>query len=180
MRTLVTGGVRSGKSSWAEARLRPAGVVDYVATSQRRADDAEWAERIRLHEQRRPAGWRTHETLAIAAILGVDDEAPVLVDCLGVWWTRILDEAGCWADHPEPDAVARARARSEELVAALSATRRDVVLVTNEVGWGVVPATRSGRLFADELGRLNATLASVCDEVVLCVAGIPVMVKGSR
>lgn len=179
MRTLVTGGVRSGKSTHAEALARQAADVVYVATSERRADDAEWVARIRAHEARRPASWDVRETLDVATVLREPGEATVLVDCIGVWLTRILDACGCWVDDVPDASLAAARARGQELVDAVAATSHRVVLVTNEVGWGVVPPTRSGRLFADELGRLNAQLAAVCDEVVLCVAGIPVTVKGA-
>ena len=91
-RAIVLGGARSGKSTFAESQLAQCEVVTYVATSARNPDDPEWTERIRLHQQRRPESWRTAETLDVAAVLLDDDPSPVLVDCLGVWITRILDE----------------------------------------------------------------------------------------
>lgn len=170
-RALVLGGARSGKSTWAEGRFADRGVVDYVATSLADEDDQEWEERLALHRARRPEGWRTHETLDVAAILRADDHAPVLVDCLALWLARILDDVGAWEQvEGWRDAVA---SHVGELAAAVAGTRREVVLVTNEVGLGVVPGTGAGRLFRDELGRLNARLAQVVDEVWMTEAGIP-------
>lgn len=179
-RILVTGGARSGKSTLAEqvaARMSGAdGRVDYVATGfPASGDDPEWAARVALHQQRRPASWRTIETLNLVGVLADGDPAPVLVDCLGMWTTRLMDAAGVWAGGSDEPV----RAAASELAAALHATTRPVVLVTNEVGLGVVPATASGRQFRDALGRLNMAAAAACDTVALCVCGIPVMVKGS-
>ncbi|RLP06869.1 bifunctional adenosylcobinamide kinase/adenosylcobinamide-phosphate guanylyltransferase [Propionibacterium australiense] len=167
-RTLVTGGARSGKSSYAESLLAAAPVVDYVATSERNEDDPEWMARIAAHVARRPAGWHTIETLDVAAVLAADGP-PVLVDCLSVWLTRVLDEAGFWTDRETAEPAVRARVG--ELAAALETSRRTVVLVTNEVGSGIVPAGAGSRGFRDWLGILNATIADRCDRVVLCVAG---------
>ena len=166
--TLVLGGVRSGKSRHAEA-LVGHGRVTYVAPG-RPADDTdpEWAARVRAHQERRPAGWTTLETGDVAgAISGAT--GPVLVDCLGVWLARVLDDCDGWTD-PEVGAEVLARA-GEGLLAAWQAAPTDVVLVSNEVGLGVVPATASGRLFRDELGRLNAALSASADRVHLVVAG---------
>lgn len=173
--TLVVGGARSGKSTWAEERLTPRGDVDYVATSLVPGDDPDWLERVRLHQDRRPGNWRTIETGDVAAVLLAEDAAPVLVDCVSVWLTRVLDEVGAWegVDGWRPALTARV----DGLMAAVRDTTREVVLVSNEVGSGVVPATPSGRLFRDELGRLNARLASECDEVWHCVVGIPRRLK---
>ena len=167
-RTLVTGGARSGKSSYAESLLAGERVVDYVATSARDEDDPEWMARIAAHVARRPASWNTIETLDVAAVLA-SDGPPVLVDCLSVWLTRVLDETGFWADREAAEPAVRARV--DELAAALGASRRTVVLVTNEVGSGIVPAGAGSRGFRDWLGVLNATIADLCDRAVLCVAG---------
>lgn len=170
-RALVLGGARSGKSTWAEGRFADRDVVDYVATSQADEDDPEWAERLELHRGRRPEGWRTHETLDVAAILRADDKDPVLVDCLALWLTRTLDEVGAWE---QADGWRSALdSHVEELATAIAQARREVVLVSNEVGLGVVPATDSGRLFRDELGKLNARVAKAVDEVWVTEAGIP-------
>ncbi|MDO5066121.1 MAG: bifunctional adenosylcobinamide kinase/adenosylcobinamide-phosphate guanylyltransferase [Propionibacteriaceae bacterium] len=173
---LVLGGTRSGKSTFAESLLGSAERVTYVATAEQRPDDPEWVERLALHRARRPTHWETVETMDLAAELLSDDPAPMLVDCLGVWLTRLLDD-GCW--DRDAAALARCGERIDEFVDALGRTSRGVVFVSNEVGLSVVPATRTGRLFTDQLGRLNMRVASAVDRVWLCVAGIPMPVKGA-
>lgn len=166
--TLVLGGVRSGKSRHAEA-LMGQGPVTYIAPGRPANDsDPEWAARVREHQAGRPASWTTLETRDLASAIGGATQA-VLVDCLGVWLARVLDECDGWTD-PEVGAQVLARA-GEELLAAWRAAPTEVVLVSNEVGLGVVPATPSGRLFRDELGRLNAALSAAADRVHLVVAG---------
>lgn len=165
-RTLVLGGARSGKSAEAERRLLGEPAVVYVATAPPREGDAEWAERLRTHRDRRPARWSTVETFDLEPLLAADGE-PLLVDDLGLWLTRVLDEHAAW----EGGSLQPVRARVDRLVAAWRATRRRVVAVSPEVGLGVVPATRSGRLFQDELGRLNAAVARESERVVQVVAG---------
>lgn len=169
-RTLVLGGVRSGKSSWAERQLAPYPVVDYLATAAER-DDADWAQRIALHRARRPERWRTVQSLDVAASL-VAPAVPVLVEDLGNWLARTIDGTGGWNGE-----LAGLRAATAELVDAWQHCPGRVVLVSNEVGSGVHPETRSGRIFADELGRLNSELAAVADEVVLVVAGLPLWLR---
>jgi adenosylcobinamide kinase/adenosylcobinamide-phosphate guanylyltransferase len=171
-RVLVLGGARSGKSAAAESMLAGHQTVEYVATGPLPGEgDPEWDERVGAHRERRPAGWRTAETLGLEQVLGSPDtDVPVLVDCLSTWLTRVMDGCGCWDAAP---GAARALAdRTGRLLTAWRSTRRQVVAVSNEVGSGVVPATMSGRLFRDELGRLNAQLAAASDEVWLCTAGI--------
>lgn len=172
---LVLGGARSGKSTWAENRLHQE-PVRYVATGYGPAGDAEWAQRIETHRQRRPADWQTVETLDVASVLLVPDERPILIDCLTLWLTRIMDEAGAWHGSAADGSLI---ARIDGLLAALQATAGQVVCVSNEVGAGIVPDTASGRLFVDRLGELNRRVAAVCDEVVWMVAGIPMTIKGS-
>lgn len=174
--TLVLGGARSGKSYWAESQFGHDDALDYVATSAPQPDDPEWVARVDVHRSRRPGHWRTIETLDVAGLLAADDPTPVLVDCLTLWLTHQLDRLDAWQQPVENwrqdmDDVVR------ELVHAVASTRRHVVLVSNEVGSGVVPATASGRLFQDELGRLNAQVAARCDHVVLCTAGIAQKLK---
>jgi adenosyl cobinamide kinase/adenosyl cobinamide phosphate guanylyltransferase len=171
--TLVLGGTRSGKSRYAEGLLPADTAVRYLATARRDPDDTEWSTRLQAHRERRPPGWRTVEDPDIPAELRAGD-TPVLVDDLATWLTRVLDDAGAWTAGPVPAAVTAAEVG---LVDAVRDTRTRVVLVSAEVGWGVVPATRSGRLFRDRLGGLNAELARVCDEVVLVVAGLPLRLK---
>ena len=148
----------------------------YAATARRHAGDAEWAARIDAHRARRPACWSTVEDPNLPALLRTldPDDPPLLVDDLATWLTGVLDDAGAW-DRPEvPDVVGAA---VTELVDAVAGCRGRAVLVSAEVGLGVVPSTRAGRLFRDELGALNAALAGVCDEVLLLVAGLPLRLK---
>ncbi len=175
-RCLVLGGARSGKSSWAEDRLR-GGPARYLATGYP-AGDAEWQARLERHRARRPDGWETLESLNVAAALAAVDDRPLLVDCLTLWLTRTLDDLGAW-ELPPAEAMAAVRPRMAQLAAAVGQARSEVVLVSNEVGSGVVPQTASGRIFADLLGDLNRRVAQQCDEVVLMVAGIAVPVRGS-
>jgi adenosylcobinamide kinase / adenosylcobinamide-phosphate guanylyltransferase len=168
-RVLVTGGSRSGKSAAAEGFLRGYEQVTYVATGPAPDPaDAEWADRVRRHRQRRPAGWRTVETTDLAGVLASAGPEPVLVDGLGTWLAAAMDAAGTWAGG----GAAELAARTGALVEAWQRSRRHAVAVTDEVGSGVVPGTMAGRRFRDELGRLNASVAAVCDEVWLVTAGI--------
>jgi len=164
-RVLVLGGQSSGKSAYAEGLL--SGEVLYVATAPPREGDADWDRRIEAHVARRPATWRTVETADVARVLR-REEGQVLVDDLGLWLTGVLD--GHW---DAPTARPAFDAALEELLDAWTTTRARVVLVSPEVGSGVVPATASGRLFADLLGRATTALAGASDEVVQVVAGQP-------
>jgi adenosylcobinamide kinase/adenosylcobinamide-phosphate guanylyltransferase len=172
-RVLVLGGARSGKSAAAESMLAEAPQVDYVATGlPAKTGDAEWDERVREHQSRRPAGWRTLETCEVAEILADRESAqPVLIDCLATWLARVMDDCGLWSS--DPGANGRLSARTDLLVHAWEQTSRPAIAVSNEVGSGVVPATASGRKFRDELGWLNSRIAAASDEVWLCTAGIP-------
>ncbi len=169
MKVLVTGGVRSGKSRHAELLLAAAEAVTYVAAGPTTAqdDDPDWAHRIAAHRQRRPASWSTVETSDLAAALRID--TPVLVDCLGTWLTAVLDEHQLWQASLDA-AIDTVQGLLEDALVVLK-DRDGVVLVTNEVGLGVVPAHRSGRLFRDLLGLVNQEVATACDEVHLVVAG---------
>jgi adenosylcobinamide kinase/adenosylcobinamide-phosphate guanylyltransferase len=147
------------------------GPVDYVATgAPPGSGDAEWDAKVAEHRSRRPAHWRTVETLALAEVLAAPATAPVLVDCLTTWLARVMDDCGAW-DGGQGAARALA-ARTGEILGAWRLTRRHVVAVSSEIGSGVVPGTASGRRFRDELGRLNARIAADSDEVWLCTAGI--------
>ena len=170
-RTLVLGGARSGKSRYAEDLLTRSRTVEYVACGLPADDgDPEWAERVALHRDRRPASWRTVETTDLVAALS-GSGPPVLVDCLSTWLARAMDDCGVWADADGADA--RLSAAVDEVVAAWAGTRRRVVAVSNEVGSGIVPATVSGRRYRDELGILNARIAAASQRVVLLTAGLP-------
>jgi adenosylcobinamide kinase / adenosylcobinamide-phosphate guanylyltransferase len=168
---LVLGGARSGKSATAEAMLAGRESVHYVATGPLAgAGDAEWDTRVRDHQERRPAHWRTEETLDLDRVLAAPDRAAVLIDCLSTWLAQVMDECGVWSGRPGADQ--ELAARLDRLVQAWQTTRRPVVAVSNEVGSGVVPATVSGRRYRDELGRLNTRIAAGSREVWLCTAGI--------
>jgi len=169
-RTLVLGGTRSGKSGYAEELLPADAPVRYLATARRHADDAEWTARIDAHRARRPQTWTTVEEPDVGALVRAGG-GPLLVDDLATWLTGVLDDAGAW------DRAVDISPQVDALVDAVSAAPGRVVLVSAEVGLGVVPSTRAGRVFRDELGALNAALARVCDEVVLLVAGLPVRLK---
>ena len=171
MKTLVIGGARSGKSRAAEALFAETDPVTYVATAYPADHDPEWTARVAAHRARRPASWTTVETLDLAALLA-GDGGPLLVDCLTLWLTRVIDRHGGWDDDTWASSAGDAvHAEVDALVAAVAATPRDVVLVTNEVGQGVVPATASGRRFRDEMGVLNIRVADACGDVLWCVAG---------
>ena len=168
-RTFVIGGARSGKSRHAEALARRTGLERvYVATAA--AFDEEMAERIAKHREMRAADrWRTvEEPLDLAGTLR-REVAPariVLVDCLTLWLTNVM-----LGGHPV--AVA-----SAALVETLRGLAGPAILVSNEVGWGIVPENRLARDFRDAQGRLNQTIADVCDHVVLVAAGLPLVLKG--
>ncbi|WP_435810273.1 bifunctional adenosylcobinamide kinase/adenosylcobinamide-phosphate guanylyltransferase, partial [Streptomyces seoulensis] len=170
-RTLVLGGARSGKSVEAERRLESFPDVVYAATGGTRAGDREWADRVAAHRERRPGSWRTAETTDLVPLLA-EDGPPLLIDCLSLWLTDVMDAVGAWDDAQWADGGEKAlRARVDELTRAVRATPRTVVAVSNEVGSGIVPATPSGRRYRDELGRLNTAFAAECEQVVLVVAG---------
>ncbi|MFJ5722522.1 bifunctional adenosylcobinamide kinase/adenosylcobinamide-phosphate guanylyltransferase [Streptomyces sp. NPDC093149] len=177
-RTLVTGGARSGKSVEAERRLETYPEVVYVATGGGREGDTEWAARVGLHRERRPAAWRTEETCELVELLA-SDGPPLLIDCLSLWLTDAMDRVNAWDDAAwAGGGEDTLRKRTAELVAAVRGTRRTVVAVTNETGSGVVPASAAGRRFRDELGRLNAAFADECEQVLLVVAGQVLTLRG--
>jgi adenosylcobinamide kinase / adenosylcobinamide-phosphate guanylyltransferase len=169
--TLVLGGARSGKSRYAESLITAAPLPwVYVATAQ--AQDAEMADRIAHHRERRGAGWHTIEEPHDLedAIDAAPAGAAVLVDCLTLWLTnRMLAEGDIDADID---------ADTGGLEAALARRRGPAVLVSNEVGSGIVPDNALARRFRDLQGRLNQRLAAHADCVVLVVAGLPLIVKG--
>lgn len=183
MRTLVLGGIRSGKSQWAERALAASTAADEpvhyiatgIATGATDRTDPSWTARVATHAARRPAHWATVETASVATQLRA---APVatLVDDMGGWLTAACDRHRVW-DHDDRDGLA---GDADMLVDAVRDFTSPLMLVSPEVGLSVVPATRAGALFADELGLLNQRLADVCDRVVLVVAGQPVDVKGRQ
>jgi adenosylcobinamide kinase/adenosylcobinamide-phosphate guanylyltransferase len=175
-RVLVLGGSGSGKSAEAELRLAAEPNVTYIATGPRPGpEDEEWAARVAAHRRRRPAWWRTVETGtepgALARELARADGADgaVLVDSVTTWLAAAMDECGAWDGTPA--AALRLAGLVTELLAAWRQTRGYVVVVSDEVGLSVVPETRAGRIFRDELGSLNQRLASDADDFTMMVAG---------
>ncbi|EYT64405.1 nicotinate-nucleotide--dimethylbenzimidazole phosphoribosyltransferase [Dietzia sp. UCD-THP] len=167
MRLLVLGGTRSGKSAHAESVAATTGAsVVYVATARPDHDDVEMTARITAHRDRRPAEWSIEETDEISRVFTENPDDTVLVDDLGGWLTRRMDATRGWTDGGA--AVGR---EVDSLVSAVAAHAGSLILVSPEVGLGVVPDTLSGRLFSDLLGSLNRRLADVCDSAVLVVAG---------
>ena len=173
-RVLVLGGARSGKSERAELRLAGEPDVTYVATARKGAQDPDWAARVAAHRARRPAWWRTAETTDLAGVLATARGA-LLIDGIGTWLAAVLDDcaawdhAGAWDDRSA--AQEKLAGRIAELIGAWRQTGACVVAVSDETGLGVVPATPAGRLFRDELGRLNQALAAESEEAELVVAG---------
>jgi adenosylcobinamide kinase / adenosylcobinamide-phosphate guanylyltransferase len=179
--TLILGGSRSGKSALAERLARERGGQDVLFLATGQALDAEMEERIRRHQADRAAfGWRTLEApqqvgpALEAALTG--GEKVVLLDCM----TLLVSNVTCALAENTPSAEAEAKATAE--IDALLAVMRDrpveLIVVSNEVGLGLVPPYKLGRVFRDSLGRVNQRLAAASDEVVLMVAGLPVRLKG--
>ena len=177
--TLVLGGARSGKSTYAERLVdgtldggapRPAVLIATAdLADSARYGDIEMVARIAAHRRRRGVHWQTiEEPIALATVLRRHADArPILVDCLTLWLSNLL-----LRDHD-------VGAAGEALMAALADMRTDVVLVANEVGLGIVPDNALARHFRDEAGRLNMRLAQQAGRVVFLVAGLPMTVKGA-
>lgn len=177
---LLTGGTRSGKSAYAERLLADSAHVLYIATA--RCLDEEMAERVRRHRAARPVHWATVEaSRGLDRVLMAHPESDVLFDCVGNMVTNLmLDE--------EPDFDHLSHERIEEIEAligrefsllldALRARSGTAVLVTNEVGGGLVSPYRMGRVFVDYMGRLNQRLAAAADQVYLLTCGLPFPLK---
>ncbi|NLU77404.1 bifunctional adenosylcobinamide kinase/adenosylcobinamide-phosphate guanylyltransferase [Micromonospora sp. HNM0581] len=170
---LVLGGIRSGKSEFAESLVADAPTVRYLATAADQGDDPEWAARLAAHRARRPATWSTEETAVdprrLADVISTArPEDTLLVDDLGGWVTVLLDPAHQPADDT---------ATIDELATAVRSCAARLVLVSPEVGLSLVPTTPLGRAFTDALGAVNRAVADVCDTVVLVVAGQPCRLK---
>ena len=173
MLTLVIGGARSGKSRYAQGLIgeRPA---IYIATA-RRGNDREMAGRIERHRADRPPSWTTiEEPESVPRVVRTASplDAPVLVECVTLWLSNLL--------HREAEVPAKRQ--QEILMAAVreladAGRTREVVVVSNEVGGGIVPVTRIGRRFRDLQGWANQILAAEAQSVVLVVAGLPVVLK---
>jgi len=160
---LITGPARSGKSRWAEHRAATSGLaVHYLATGPQLPDDPAWQERLRRHRLRRPSHWQCQEVgLRLPAVLnGLASGDVALVDSLGTWVNAGLDlERQTWLEH------------TSRLLASLVNCRSRVLLVSEQVGWGVVPPTAIGGQFRDRLGSLEDQLSPHCEHLWLVVAG---------
>jgi adenosylcobinamide kinase/adenosylcobinamide-phosphate guanylyltransferase len=167
---LVLGGVRSGKSRYAQQLAEEFGRVTFIATAQGR-DDEEMHSKIARHQAERPAQWITvEEPLALAAAIetAAETSGAILVDCLTLFAANLLED----------DVAAEHQIAS--LLKSLETPRCSIFLVSNEVGSGVVPAFASGRRFRDLLGEINQRVAAQADTVTLMVAGLPLQLKGAR
>lgn len=171
---LITGGARSGKSRHAEDLARQhGGAVCYLATAEVR--DAEFARRVDRHRAQRPKHWGLAEAgRGLAAAMAAHDHSGglLVVDCLGMWLMRFFGADGF--DEAE-FAVER-----DALLAVLGRLKGEALLVSNEVGWGVVAGDAETRRFVDELGRLNQLVAARCDRVTLVACGLPLALKGGE
>ncbi len=181
-RTLVFGGARSGKSAYAEQLALASGKeVLYIATA--RAGDGEMATRIQHHRQRRPAAWATlEEPLALgeALLRHCAPQRLVLVDCLTLWLSNLMFSGA--AEYPDVGDIALPalfHQQRQHFLEALETVAGDLVLVSNEVGMGIVPYGAISRAFSDEAGRLNQAVAAACERAVLIAAGLPLVLKGA-
>ncbi len=171
--TLVLGGVRSGKSRLAQQIAEHSERVTFIATAERR-DDHEMHAKIERHRSERPKSWTTIEEpihLAQAIRESGRNCDVVLIDCLTLFASNLLETYG-----EDPDGL---EAQIDGLLLALSHSPCSIVLVSNEVGSGVVPAYELGRRFRDLVGEINQRVASIADTVLLMVAGLPFPLKGS-
>jgi adenosylcobinamide kinase / adenosylcobinamide-phosphate guanylyltransferase len=170
---LVLGGVRSGKSRWAETAIAESLAADqpvhYLATGKSDPDPA-WRARVAEHRDRRPSHWSTVETNDVAGQLRRSPNTATLVDDIGSWLTTTLDEHHAW----DGGSIS---ADLDELTTAVAEFESALVLVSPEVGLTVHGATASARRFTDELGTLNQRLGALCERVVLVVAGQPLTIK---
>jgi adenosylcobinamide kinase/adenosylcobinamide-phosphate guanylyltransferase len=169
--TLVLGGVRSGKSHYAQQLAGQSSRVMFVATA--KATDDEMAGKIARHREERPAEWLTvEEPLELSKVLAEHDLdcELIVVDCLTLFASHLLD-----AEGEDNCAIER---RIDTFCSALRSVRCAVVLVSNEVGSGVVPEYAAGRRYRDLLGEINQRVARIADDVVLMVAGLPLALKG--
>ena len=179
MKSLILGGVKSGKSRLSEQRVKrwltqkenSNAAVIYLATAENREADEEFTARISRHKKQRPNSWKTiEEPLEISQIItdASGKHQCVLLECLTLWMSNILQEENLVAQ------------RIDYFCQALEAYEGEIILVSNETGLGIMPANALARRFGDELGLLHQRLATLCDEVVLTVAGLPYYLKESK
>ncbi len=169
---LVLGGARSGKSAFAVTLAREARRVTFVATAE--GGDQEMRRRIAAHRRSRPQSWKTVEApVAVPRAVAEARADVVIVDCLSLWLSNLALDPGHAPASRERAILSQVRA----LVRAARRRRGTVVIVSNEVGMGIVPAAPLGRVYRDLVGRANQLIAGAADQVYLLVAGIPVEVR---
>jgi adenosylcobinamide kinase / adenosylcobinamide-phosphate guanylyltransferase len=178
MKELILGGARSGKSRWAQERAQASGLaVTYIATAT--AQDTEMAHRIQQHRTQRPTHWQLiEEPHALAATLQ-QHAAPdrcLLVDCLTLWLSNVLTPQGADTEDTTHNLYEQERSALNTLLPGLPG---HIILVSNEVGLGIVPLGALTRRYVDEAGRLHQDLAALCDRVTFMVAGLPHILKGT-
>ena len=170
----ITGGARSGKSAFAENQaLHLGSPVSYLATAQ--GFDDEMAERIKLHQERRGEEWKTieeplHLSQALACCDGTTEA--VLVDCLTLWLTNLL-----FLYEDQEEAEERILEEMQRLITTMRGMVTTIIIVSNEIGMGIVPENRLARLFRDIAGRANQMVAAAADEVHVVISGIPLRLK---
>ncbi|RDH81590.1 MAG: bifunctional adenosylcobinamide kinase/adenosylcobinamide-phosphate guanylyltransferase [endosymbiont of Galathealinum brachiosum] len=169
MKQFILGGARSGKSTYAEQLAKASDKkVIYIATAT--AGDEEMSQRIRLHQQQRPEHWQLIEEPVNLPDVLIENNNPgncLLIDCLTLWLSN------CMAIDDE-DFVLQ---KQNELINVITELKSDLILVSNEVGQGIVPMSELGRKFVDESGRLHQKIAQVCERVVFITAGLPQVLK---
>jgi adenosylcobinamide kinase/adenosylcobinamide-phosphate guanylyltransferase len=181
MAELIIGGARSGKSALAEMRATQSGLeVIYLATAL--AEDAEMVRRVVHHRAHRPGHWKSIEVpLRLASALDCHAAADtcILVDCLTLWLSNLFfaGRAATQAEGGEAVDCPLLSSETEALLSSLPRLPGRLILVSNEVGCGIVPMNPLARIFADEQGRLNQRVAAGCDRVTLMVAGLPLEIK---
>ena len=185
--SLITGGARSGKSAYAEKICMDTGKpVAYIACG--KVMDEEMADRVKKHRDRRPPGWPTVERYRdfyeLSDWQGFAEHEVYLLDCVTTMATNLMLDEDLDFDTCSMEEMNRLEEKIMEqfdaLLSVMEAANKKLVLVSNEVGQGVVPAYRMGRFFRDLAGRINQRLAGEADEVIWMVSGIPVRIKGER
>ena len=182
MLTFITGPVRSGKSALAQRlAVRSGRPVVFCATAALDADDEEWSARIARHQAERPSNWTTIETAVpggtdlLTALAGAQPSQTVLVDSIGTWLADVMGR------HPLGTSVVewndQIEAHASHLTNALEKCAADVIVISEEAGWGVVPVHVSGRVFRDVLGRTNQHLCAMSNDAFLVVAGAAIDLK---
>jgi adenosylcobinamide kinase / adenosylcobinamide-phosphate guanylyltransferase len=171
--TLVLGGAQSGKSHYAQQLASHFERVTFIATARR--TDAEMRKKIARHRRERPVAWKTIEAdlqLEKAIYLASRESDVVLIDCLTVYMANVMRAGKKSKINP--------REHMQAVCGAIRASKADIIVVSNEVGSGVVPPYQSGRIYRDLLGQMNQEIAQVADDVVLMIAGVPLTLKEVR